>query len=280
MLTEDMLRALWPHGDSKVPGLVAGIAAAAPTVFPKYGLTDDLTIAHAMAQFSHECGAGTEMTENINYSAKRACQVWPTRFSSEADCYQKVGSSAGDPNFKIKLIDNVYGTRMGNRPGTHDGSDFIGRGLSQLTGRENYTKLGTKTGLDLINHPDLVSSAGNALECGVADFVMCGCLAPAQADDVREVTHRLNGGFIGLDERTQWLAKWKAALGADDAHGALWLQQSLNQLGATPPLATDGNFGPKSAAALKAFQTAHNLPATGASSADTIAAIKQALANA
>jgi putative chitinase len=97
MLTEDILRQLWPRGDSKVPGLIAGIAAAAPTVFPKYGLTDDLTIAHAMAQFSHECGAGTEMVENTHYSAERAAQVWPLQqgdkhperhFADAADCYR------------------------------------------------------------------------------------------------------------------------------------------------------------------------------------------------
>src|SRR6266404_5018417 len=81
----------------------------------------------------HHAGSGAEMTENINYTPERACRVWPTRFSNAADCLQKVGSFTGDPDFKIKLIDNVYGGRNGNRPGTHDGSTFIGRGLSQVT---------------------------------------------------------------------------------------------------------------------------------------------------
>jgi putative chitinase len=115
-----------------------------------------------MAQFSHECGAGTEMAENINYTAKRACQVWPSRFRSEADCFATVGSSAGDPDFRIKLIDNVYGGRNGNRPGTHDGSAYIGRGLSQVTGRGNYEALGAKVGLDLVNKPDLVKAPAAA----------------------------------------------------------------------------------------------------------------------
>ena len=61
MLTLEMLQRLWPHGDTKVPGLIEGIAAAAPTVFPEFGLNSDLVIAHAMAQFSHECDAGLEM---------------------------------------------------------------------------------------------------------------------------------------------------------------------------------------------------------------------------
>lgn len=217
MIALDTLRRLWPNGNSKVPGLMEGIVAAAPTVFPNFGLTSNLLVAHAMAQFSHECGAGTEMVENINYSAARACQVWPSRFSSEADVYQKVGSYEGDPQFHTKLIDVVYGNRMGNRPGTHDGSLFIGRGLSQCTGREGYQKLGQAVSLDLIDTPNLVNVPDKALGCGVADFILCGCLPYAAADDVAGVTKKLNGGLIGLDERRAWLVKWKSALATQPA---------------------------------------------------------------
>ena len=62
-------------------GPIAGIANAAPVVFPKYGLTSDLPIAHAMAQFSHECGAGNELEENLNYSEQGLINTWPTRFN-------------------------------------------------------------------------------------------------------------------------------------------------------------------------------------------------------
>lgn len=222
MLTDAILRRLWPHGDSKVPGLIAGIVASAPVIFPKYGLLSPLVVAHAMAQFSHECGAGTEMVENINYSAERACQVWPSRFSSAAQCYARCDSFEGDPQFHIKLIDHVYGGRMGNAPyPAHDGSRFIGRGLSQCTGREGYEKLAKATGLDLVNHPELVSSPGNALECGVADFVICGCLPYAKANDIDKVTLKLNGGHIGLAERKEWFAKWNAALQGAQSYSAV-----------------------------------------------------------
>lgn len=212
MLTEAILRQMWPRGDAKVPGLVSGIAASAPSVFRKYGIDSDLVIAHMMAQFSHECGAGLEMTENINYTAERAAQVWPTRFSSAADCYKKVGSWAGDPDFSGKLIDSVYGSRMGNRPGTHDGRTYIGRGLAQTTGRNGYTELQAKTGLPVLDNPDIVNRPGNALECGVADFILCGCLPYAKQDDVLEVTKHLNGGTIGLSDRRAWLVRWKTVL--------------------------------------------------------------------
>jgi putative chitinase len=280
MLTLEIMHAMWPHGNDEVPGLVEGIANAAPTVFPKYGLTSDLLVAHAMAQFSHECGAGKEMAESIRYTAKRACVVWPSRFSTEASCYAKVGSFAGDPDFPVKLIDSVYGTRMGNRPGTHDGSRYIGRGLSQVTGREGYEKLGAKVGLDLVNNPELASAPATALECGVADFIICGCLPFAQADDVQGVTKHLNGGFIGLPERTAWLSRWKTVLGSQNPapRSTTWLQTSLNKLGADPLLVPDGSFGPMTAFALKEFQQAHGLEADGNTDQETFAAIEAALA--
>ncbi len=55
------LRRLWPHGDIKVPGMVEGLIAVSPIVFPKNGLSSDLAICHAMAQFSEGCGCGSEM---------------------------------------------------------------------------------------------------------------------------------------------------------------------------------------------------------------------------
>jgi putative chitinase len=280
MLTLEIMNDMWPNGDSTVPGLVEGIMAAAPTVFPKYGLNGDLVIAHAMAQFSVECGGGRETVENINYTATRACQVWPSRFSSEADCYAKVGSFANDPNFAIKLINNVYGGRNGNIPGTDDGSTFIGRGLSQVTGRGNYNALGTKVGLDLVNNPSLVNDPANALECGVADFVLCGCLPFALADDVSGVTKHLNGGFTGLDERTLWLARWKTALGSQSPtlHSTTWVQLSLNKLGADPALVPDGSYGPMTAAAVTQFQQSHGLMADGKIGPITLAALDTALA--
>ena len=153
-----MLRHRWPQGDKYIPGLIEGIIAAVPTVFPKYGLTTPLTVAHAMAQFSHECGAGTDMTESLNYSAQRLVEVWPSRFNS--------ARAAEYAHQSQKIADAVYNGRMGNRIGTDDGWNFRGRGLSQCTGREGYEKLAAKTGLDLLNHPELVNDPKTALECG------------------------------------------------------------------------------------------------------------------
>jgi putative chitinase len=203
----EALSRLWPSGDAKIAGLRAGIIAAAPSVFAKYGIITPLLAAHVMAQISHECGAGHDVVENLNYTAGRMMQVWPSRFPTMASAQPY----AGNPR---ALANKVYNGRMGNAIGSDDGWNFRGRGASQTTGREGYARLARATGLDLVNHPDLVNDPRRFLECGVADFVLCGCLPFAKADDVLGVTRRLNGGAVGLAQRQIWLAKWKEALGS------------------------------------------------------------------
>ena len=207
------LRVLWPHGDDKVPGLIEGTIATAPAVFAKYAFLSDLIVCHAMAQFSEECDAGLEMMENMNYSAARLLQVFPSHFTqSMAIALQH------DPR---QIANRAYGGRMGNHPGTDDGWNFRGQGFSQLTGRDNYAALATKTGLDLLNHSELIHDPQHALECGVADFVMCNCLQYAVKDDLVGVSSMLNVGHYvsdphkinGFSLRQHWLALWKHAMG-------------------------------------------------------------------
>ena len=205
----NILYNLWPNGDERMPNLRDGIAINASSVFSKYGISSPLLVAHVMAQISHECGAGHDIVENLNYSAERLIEVWPRHFNS-----QNANSFAHNPQ---KLANFIYNppqhTDLGNRANSDDGWTYRGRGASQTTGRDGYTRLAAKVGLDLVNHPDLVNDPSHFLECGVADFILCGCLPFAKTDDIVGVTKHLNGGTVGLDQRIAWLAKWKAALG-------------------------------------------------------------------
>lgn len=274
MLTLSMMQTMWPQNTSQPPRpsvqLLDCIAKDSSRVFAKYGLSNDLLVAHAMSQFGHESGNGRSMTEGISYTPQRASEVWPSRFSSAADCVAKVGCQAGDPSFPVKLINLVYGDRNGNRAGTDDGSRFIGRGLAQVTGRANYEQLGKLVGLPLADQPDLVNQPEHALECGVAMFILRGCLDPARANDVARVTFKLNGGNVGLQDRIFKLDQWKSAL----------LQHALNRLqAADPALVTDGQFGKKSIEALMNFQRRHQLEPNGnRDDARTLDEIESALA--
>ena len=247
----EILTRLWPNGDAKVPGLRAGMIASAPAVFARYGISSPLLVAHVMAQISHECGAGRDVVENLNYSAGRMMQVWPSRFPTMASAQPY----AGNPR---ALANKVYNGRMGNRGGSDDGWTFRGRGASQTTGREGYQRVRQATGLDVVAHPEWLIDPRFFLLCGVSDFVNCGCLPFAAKDDVLNVTRRLNGGTIGLSQRKAWLARWKAALGDGPV-----------VLAASPPLA------PALPAARQAESA--NAPAAAAASS-TISRIIAALA--
>lgn len=214
MFDEKLLRSLWPHGDSVVPGLIAGIAAAAPAAFARWGFVTPVSVAQAMAEFAEESGCGTEMKENMNYSAARLLEIFPTHFTT---------AQAIEMQHQPRLIaDQAYNGRMGNRPGTDDGWNNRGQGLSQVTGRNALIGLSKLIdGVDLVSHPELICDPAYALDVGLADLVMCGCLSYALKDDLIGVASMLNVGHYvgnpnainGFGQRSHQLAIWKHALG-------------------------------------------------------------------
>lgn len=209
---EAALKSLWPHADRYVPGLLEGIVASAPVAFPKYGITSDLVVCHLMAQSSEECGCGSEMAENMNYSAGRLLEVFPTHFN-----HTQAIEMAHQPRL---IADQAYNGRMGNRPGSDDGWSFRGQGLTQPTGRNSIIALSKRTNLDLLGHPEFLVHPETALECGIADFVLCGCLPWALRDSLLGVASMLNCGHIvsnpaeinGYSMRRNWLSLWKHAM--------------------------------------------------------------------
>lgn len=211
-LTSAMLTAHWPKATQ---ALRDGMVQTAPAVFASYKINTPLRLAHFLAQISEECGEGTEMVENMNYThAQRIMAVWPSRFPT----YDSAVPYVGQPR---QLGDKVYNGRMGNGLGTDDGYNFRGRGCLQLTGRSSYADIATKCGLDLVNNPDLASDPANALAVASAEFVANGCLAWCDHDNVVNVSALVNlghlvadeGQIVGLKDRKAWLKVWKAEFG-------------------------------------------------------------------
>lgn len=203
MIDATTLRRLWPRAPQ---ALIDAVVKNSAAVFQKYHIDNPLRQAHFMAQISHESDGGTITEENLNYTTpQRLMQVWPSRFKSIGDAEPYVHNPK-------KLGSMVYNGRLGNKDGTSDGYDYRGRGLLQLTGRENYRAVGLLTGLPLEATPSLVNLPSNALTVAAAEFERLNCLPACDADDIRTVTKRVNGGYIGIDSRRAWLTKWKLAI--------------------------------------------------------------------
>lgn len=169
-----------------------------------YGVLDSaLRAAHFLAQVLHETGGLRMLVENLNYSAQRMVEVWPSRFNTWVDALPFAHNSRA-------LANKVYGGRMGN-VGPNDGWRYIGRGLVQLTGRENYARIGQALGVDLVGYPTSVLDPENGLRVAGAYWASAGCNASADADALEAVTKKINGGLVGLAERRAWLKRVRDA---------------------------------------------------------------------
>lgn len=169
---------------------------------PKYGIADSRArLAHFFAQILHESGCLRYDMENLNYSADGLLRTFPKYFRTRADAE----SCARQPR---KIANRVYASRMGNgSEASGDGWKYRGRGLIQLTGKDNYVAFAQWIGDPrVIDDPDLVSS-DYAVQSAVYFWDRNGLNRLADADDVVGLTRRINGGENGLAHRRELLNK-------------------------------------------------------------------------
>jgi putative chitinase len=184
------------------------VIAQIPDTCTKFNITTPLRLAHFLAQCAHESGNFKEINENLNYSADGLKKIFPKYFPGTlAESYAK------QPE---KIASRVYGGRMGNGDETtKEGFKFRGRGFIQLTGKENYKKLGDFLKEDLTTNPDLVATK-YPLASAAFFFNNNGLwsICDKGADDatVTSVTKRVNGGVIGLDHRLKEFKKFYSLL--------------------------------------------------------------------
>ncbi len=203
-ITESQLRAIMPKASAEnIQQFVV--------YFNKYsddfGITTPLRAAHFISQVAHESGELRYTEENLNYSADALRRVFPKYFNRA-----NVAAYARNPE---RIANRVYGGRMGNgAEETGDGWRFRGRGLIQLTGKNNYSAY-ANSGLcngDLMSHPEWLKNYPGALKSAMFFWKSNGLNALADKDDVVAVTKRINGGTIGLEDRKRYTLKAKAVL--------------------------------------------------------------------
>jgi putative chitinase len=148
-----------------------------------------------LGQCAHESAGFTALKENLNYSAEGLTKVWPKRFPSldAAQPYHR------NPE---KIANKVYADRMGNGDeGSGEGFKYRGRGLIQLTGKDNYRACGEALGADLVDDPDQVSSPKFAALSAGWFWDKNKLNQYADANDMTTLTKRINGGTHGIEDR-------------------------------------------------------------------------------
>jgi putative chitinase len=173
------------------------VLAQIPETAAKFNITNNLRLAHFLAQCGHESGGFKAVSENLNYSADGLKKIFPKYFPGNlAESY------ARNPE---KIASKVYGGRMGNGDETtKEGFKFRGRGYIQLTGKANYTNFAKFIGEDTVANPDLVATKYPLASAAFFfDSNKLWTICDRGADDatVTAVTRRVNGGTIGLADR-------------------------------------------------------------------------------
>lgn len=174
----------------------------------EFGITAPLDQAMFIAQTGHESLGFTRVVESFNYSVDGLKKTFGKRLTAY-QC-EMLGRIDGKQTAHQPQIANlVYGGRLGNKA-AGDGWKYRGRGLTQITGLENYTKCGTALKLDLVTSPELLEQDRNAARSAAWFYATSGCLL--YSGDLARVTQIINGGQNGIEDRRQRYNRARAAL--------------------------------------------------------------------
>jgi putative chitinase len=174
-------------------------------VFVKYDISTPIRQAAFIGQCSHESANFKVLQENLNYSAEGLMKTWPSRFPTKEIADQYARQPA-------KIAGKVYNGRLGNTS-EEEAAKYLGRGLIQLTGKENYANCGSGISVDLLSDPTLLLDPRYAALSAGWFWNKKGLNALADASDIETMTKRINGGLLGLDDRKAKIAKALSVLG-------------------------------------------------------------------
>lgn len=174
-------------------------------VFAKYDISTPIRQASFIGQCAHESNNFKTLQENLNYSAEGLMKTWASRFPTKEIADQYARQPA-------KIAGKVYNGRLGNTS-EEEAAKFLGRGLIQLTGRENYEHCGSNLGVDFLGNPDLLTDPKYAALSAGWFWNKKGLNSLADAQDYETMTKRINGGLHGIDDRKAKIAKALSVLG-------------------------------------------------------------------
>lgn len=161
--------------------------------FKKYEIVTNIRKAHFIGQAAHESNWFKHLEENLNYSANGLMSIWGSRFPDMAIAQQY----ARNPQ---KIANKVYGGRFGNTE-EGDGWKYHGRGIFQLTFKDNYKRCGDALGIDLTASPELLLTEKYACLSAGWYWNKKGLNELADVNDYEGITKRINGGMTGAMDR-------------------------------------------------------------------------------
>jgi len=165
-------------------------------ILPDYEINTIPRVAAFLAQCAHESANFTALKENLNYTAASLTRVWPSRFPPDiAEQY------AHNPE---RIANRAYCDRMGNGPeSSGDGWRYAGKGLIQLTGKDNYTRFAESIETPVEQLPEYLGTFEGAVQSACWFWETNNLNQYADSGDILNMTKRINGGTLGLEERTK-----------------------------------------------------------------------------
>jgi len=164
-------------------------------ILPDYDIDTVERVAAFLAQTAHESGGYRAIKENLNYKAESLCKVWP-RYFPNIDIARQY---AQQPE---RIANRAYGNRMGNGPEeSGDGWKFAGKGLIQLTGKDNYTRYAESLEISLDEASEHLTTFEGCVQSAAWFWEANNLNQYADSGDILTMTKRINGGTIGLEDR-------------------------------------------------------------------------------
>lgn len=183
--------------------------AAMEKCLPDYDINTPRRVAAFVAQCSHESGGFKFLKENLNYRAESLMRVWPRHFPTLEIARQYAHNQE-------KIANRAYANRMGNGDeASGDGWRFCGRGLIQLTGRNNYQAFADSIETPVEELPEYLTTFEGAVQSACWFWETNNLNKWADTGDIKELTRRINGGYIGLEDRIKHYNHALQVLGAN-----------------------------------------------------------------
>jgi putative chitinase len=164
-------------------------------LLPDYEINTPQRIAAFIAQCAHESGGFRFVKENLNYKAASLRKTFGKYFPDDA-------IAATYANRPEQIANRVYGGRMGNGPeASGEGYKYCGRGLLQLTGKENYSWFAASLEISPEEAAEYLETFEGAAQSACWFWETNNLNAVADAGDIKKMTKIINGGYIGLEDR-------------------------------------------------------------------------------